>query len=135
MTLRKPYGPGWALVGDAGVHKDPFLALGVCDAFRDAELLSSAIDEGLSGTRPITECLAAYEQERNTASMPDYQQNIQLARFDPLPADFLQLRAALRGNQEDTNRFFMAKQGMIPPEQFFNPQNLRRLMSRASAKA
>jgi hypothetical protein len=47
----------------------------------------------------------------------------------------LQLRAALRGNQEDTNRFFMAKQGMIPPEQFFNPQNLRRLMSRASAKA
>ena len=67
--------------------------------------------------------------------MPDYQQNIQLAQFDPLPADFLQLRAALRGNQEDTNRFFMAKQGMIPPEQFFNPQNLRRLMSRASAKA
>lgn len=54
---------------------------------------------------------------------------------NPLPADFLQLRAALRGNQEDTNRFFMAKQGMIPPEQFFNPQNLRRLMSRASAKA
>jgi flavin-dependent dehydrogenase len=25
--FRKPYGPGWALVGDAGVHKDPFLAL------------------------------------------------------------------------------------------------------------
>jgi len=38
--LRKPYGPGWALVGDAGCHKDPFQALGICDAFRDAEWLS-----------------------------------------------------------------------------------------------
>ena len=28
--LRKPYGPGWALVGDAGCHKDPYLALGIC---------------------------------------------------------------------------------------------------------
>jgi flavin-dependent dehydrogenase len=41
--LRKPYGPGWALVGDAGVHKDPYGALGVCDAFRDAELLCDAL--------------------------------------------------------------------------------------------
>src|SRR6185436_12504897 len=38
--FRKPYGPGWALVGDAGAHKDPYLALGICDAFRDAELIS-----------------------------------------------------------------------------------------------
>lgn len=34
--LRRPYGPGWALVGDAGCHKDPYLALGICDALRDA---------------------------------------------------------------------------------------------------
>ena len=44
--VRKAYGPGWALVGDAGCHKDPFLALGVCDAFRDAELLADALDRG-----------------------------------------------------------------------------------------
>lgn len=132
---RKPYGPGWALVGDAGVHKDPFLALGVCDAFRDAELLASAIDEGLSGKQPVDESLAAYERARNSASLPDYRQNIQFARFDPLPADFFQLRAAIRGNQEDINRFYMARQGMIPPEEFFNPENMQRLMRRASAKA
>ena len=40
--MRRPYGPGWALVGDAGCHKDPYLALGICDAFRDAELLVGA---------------------------------------------------------------------------------------------
>ena len=48
--LRKPYGPGWALVGDAGCHKDPYLALGITDAFRDAELLASTIDDGAVGS-------------------------------------------------------------------------------------
>ena len=37
--FRKPYGPGWALVGDAGYHKDPITAQGISDAFRDAELV------------------------------------------------------------------------------------------------
>src|SRR4029450_844464 len=49
--LRRPGGPGWALVGDAGCHKDPFLALGVCDAFRDAALLAEALGRGLSGSQ------------------------------------------------------------------------------------
>src|SRR4029453_5404849 len=42
-----PYGDGWALVGDAGYHKDPILALGIGDALRDAELLAEAVDDGL----------------------------------------------------------------------------------------
>ena len=37
---RRPHGPGWALVGDAGYHKDPITAQGITDAFRDAELLA-----------------------------------------------------------------------------------------------
>ena len=47
--VRTPDGPGWALVGDAGCHKDPYLALGICDAFRDAELLADALGDVLSG--------------------------------------------------------------------------------------
>ena len=126
--LRKPYGPGWALVGDAGCHKDPFLALGVCDAFRDAELLADALDDGLAGRRPLPEAMADYERERNAASLPDYHQNVHLARFQPLPADQVRLRAALRGNEEETNRFYLATQGMVPRETFFNPANLQRLL-------
>src|SRR5205823_2734036 len=41
--LRRPYGPGWALVGDAGYWKDPIGAHGLTDALRDAELLARAI--------------------------------------------------------------------------------------------
>ena len=40
--FRKPFGAGWALVGDAGYHKNPITAMGINDAFRDAELLAGA---------------------------------------------------------------------------------------------
>ena len=70
--FRKPYGPGWALVGDAGYHKDPFTAEGITDAFRDAELLGEALDAGLRGRRPLEEALAGYEQRRNEAALPIY---------------------------------------------------------------
>ena len=39
-VVRQPYGPGWALVGDAGYHRDPITGHGITDAFRDAELLA-----------------------------------------------------------------------------------------------
>jgi flavin-dependent dehydrogenase len=127
--LRKSYGPGWALVGDAGCHKDPFLALGICDAFRDAELLADSLDEGLSGRLPLAEALEQYERQRNEATLPEYQQNVQLARLQAPPAEVFGLRSTLRGNQEDTNMFFLATEGMIPRERFFNPTNMQRLIA------
>jgi flavin-dependent dehydrogenase len=123
--LRKPFGPGWALVGDAGCHKDPFMALGICDAFRDAELLADALDEGLSGQRGLQQAMAGYEAARNELCLPDYHQNIAAARFEPPADEILRLRAGLRYNPQATTQFFLANEGMIPPERFFNPQNLQ----------
>jgi 2-polyprenyl-6-methoxyphenol hydroxylase-like FAD-dependent oxidoreductase len=80
---RKPFGPGWALVGDAGCHKDPFLALGICDSLRDAELLAEAAHEGLAGDRPLEAALAEYERRRNQACLPDYRENVARARLGP----------------------------------------------------
>ncbi len=133
--LRRPYGPGWALVGDAGCHKDPFLALGVCDAFRDAEFLVDALDEGLAGRGSLDAALANYERRRNEATLPDYRQNLSSARFEPVPADLVRIRAAVRGNQEMTNQFLLAIEGMIPREAFINPANLQRLMAPASGQS
>ncbi|HEU4564933.1 MAG TPA: NAD(P)/FAD-dependent oxidoreductase [Gemmatimonadaceae bacterium] len=129
--MRKPFGAGWALVGDAGCHKDPMLALGMCDAFRDAELLADALDEGLSGRRPMEEALADYERRRNEETLPDFRQNLQRARFEPLPPEMRLLRAALRDNPDDTRRFYLAFEGMIPPESFFAPENIRRIVAAA----
>jgi flavin-dependent dehydrogenase len=49
--FRKPYGPGWALVGDAGYNRDFVTAQGISDAFRDAELCANAIGAAFSATR------------------------------------------------------------------------------------
>jgi flavin-dependent dehydrogenase len=127
--VRKPYGPGWALVGVAGCHKDPYMALGVCDALRDAELLADALHDGLSGDRPMEEALANYERSRDEQTMPWYQLNLQAAPLGPPPPDALAIRQGLRDSQEDTNHFYMAREGMVPPESFFNPENMQRLMA------
>ena len=92
--LRKPYGQGWALVGDAGCHKDPFMALGICDALRDAELLADALTDGFSGRRRTEDALADYERRRNEATLPDYHANLAMAQLGPLPDRHLRLRAA-----------------------------------------
>lgn len=126
---RKPYGDGWALVGDAGHHKDPYLALGMSDALRAADFLSAGIDDGLTGRRPMEEALADYERKRNDATIADYRENLVLARLGPLPPDTLALRAALRHDPEQATRFWLARTGMIPRDQFFNPENIGRLMA------
>ena len=130
--LRRPFGPGWALVGDAGCHKDPFMALGICDAFRDADLLASAVHDGLSAQHPMSEALKTYERLRNEATMAEYRENISRARFVPMPAELLQLRKALRGDQEETKRFAMAREGLLAPEEFFNHEDLGRIRERAA---
>jgi flavin-dependent dehydrogenase len=127
--LRKSFGDGWALVGDAGCHKDPYLALGMCDALRDAELLANAIDDGLSGGQAMPDALRDYEQRRNEATLPDYRQNLDMARFSSMPPEQIGLRAALQHDQAATNQFYMAIEGMIPPESFFNPENMQRLFA------
>ena len=77
--FRKPYGDGWALVGDAGYHKDPNMAQGISDAFRDAEVLANAVDDGLSGRQPMEDALAEYERQRNELAMPGFELNFQFA--------------------------------------------------------
>jgi flavin-dependent dehydrogenase len=47
--FRQSFGPGWALVGDAGYFKDPLTAHGITDALIDAELLAQAATAGTEG--------------------------------------------------------------------------------------
>jgi len=55
--FRKPYGPGWALVGDAGYNRDYITAMGIMDAFLSAELCADALDQSLSGRRPFYDAM------------------------------------------------------------------------------
>jgi flavin-dependent dehydrogenase len=127
--FRTPYGPGWALVGDAGYHKDPVTANGITDAFRDAEALAEAIDAGFSGRQPLQEALAAYQQQRDEVALPHFQVACQNATFGPLPPEMQGLFAALVGNEQDTAHFFETTFQIRPMAEFFAPENIGRIMS------
>lgn len=127
--FRKPYGPGWALVGDAGHFKDPVLAHGISDAFHDAELLAEAIDSGLTGRRPLQEALADYEQRRNKTALPLYELNCQMATLEPPPPEMQPLFSALRSNPVEANRYMATLAGTVSPAEFFAPENMARIMN------
>jgi flavin-dependent dehydrogenase len=87
-------GPGWALVGDAGYHRDPITGHGITDAFRDAELLARRAGEALAGAEPEDHALRAYATERRTLLAPIFEVTCQLAQFPPL-AEFIELQKQL----------------------------------------
>jgi menaquinone-9 beta-reductase len=61
---RKPIGPGYALVGDAGHFKDFVTGQGMTDAFLDAQQLSAAILDGREGA------FEHYWRDRDVSSLP-----------------------------------------------------------------
>ena len=132
--FRKPFGPGWALVGDAGYLKDPYSAQGISDAFRDSELLTDALDAAFSGRRNFDEALADYERLRNETAMPAFESNIQRASHTPPPRETIELFRALQGNQEQIDRFFGVDAGTVPYADFFSPENIQKIMSRSTSK-
>jgi 2-polyprenyl-6-methoxyphenol hydroxylase-like FAD-dependent oxidoreductase len=65
MFKRKPYGPGWALVGDAGYHLDPLAARGTTAAVLSAELLAWAIEQTLGGEQLEEQAFGQYHASRD----------------------------------------------------------------------
>jgi 2-polyprenyl-6-methoxyphenol hydroxylase-like FAD-dependent oxidoreductase len=78
--FRRSSGPGWVLAGDAGHHKDPVIARGIADAFRDADLLTSAIAGHWHGD--LGAALAEYERQRDRCAIPLSDANLGIARLD-----------------------------------------------------
>jgi flavin-dependent dehydrogenase len=116
---RRPYGRGWALVGDAGYHKDPITAQGITDAFRDAELLADALDAGFTGREQLQDALAAYERVRDEESRPLYELTWEFAALAPPSPEQQMLFAALRDDPEQTSRFLGTVAGTVPISDFF----------------
>jgi flavin-dependent dehydrogenase len=133
--FRKPYGSGWALVGDAGYHKDPITALGISDAFRDAEAVSAALDDAFTGRRPYDEAMAASQQARDDRSLALYGLTCQFARNEPPPADMQQLLGAVSTSAEASDDFTSVMAGTLPVAAFFSPDNAARIMRDASKTA
>jgi flavin-dependent dehydrogenase len=87
-------GPGWALVGDAGYHRDPITGHGITDAFRDAELLARRLGPALHGEVSEAEAMAGYAADRDRSLAPIFDVTWQLAQLPPLD-EFIELQKQL----------------------------------------
>ncbi len=130
--FRKPYGPGWALVGDAGYNKDFITAQGISDAFHAAEMCTAAIDEAFSGRRSYDEAMRIYQETRDIRALPIYEFTCQFATIAPPPPEMQQLFAAMHGNQTAMDGFVRVFAGVTSPTEFFSEENVERIF--ASAK-
>jgi 2-polyprenyl-6-methoxyphenol hydroxylase-like FAD-dependent oxidoreductase len=126
--FRKSFGAGWALAGDAGYHKHPITAQGISDAFRDADQLADAIQQGLSGRVPLEKALENYARRRDETVMPMYEMTSDLATLRPPSDDVQRLFLAMRGNQEVIDQFLGTVAGTVSIPEFYAPENLRRIV-------
>jgi 2-polyprenyl-6-methoxyphenol hydroxylase-like FAD-dependent oxidoreductase len=101
-------GPGWALVGDAGYHRDPLTGHGITDAFRDADLLATHLGRALSGDVSEALALAGYADERLRSLQPIFDVTTELAAYPP-PAEFSELQRRLSVLLDDEAEWLAAR--------------------------
>jgi flavin-dependent dehydrogenase len=126
--FRKPYGPGWVLVGDAGYNRDFITGQGIMDAFHDAELCVAALDQSFSGARPFEAAMAEYQRMRDARVKAMYEFTCQLATLEAPPPEMQQLFAAVHGKKA-MDDFARMNAGTISPADFFAPENVNAIMA------
>jgi flavin-dependent dehydrogenase len=131
--FRKPFGPGWALLGDAAYHKNPITAMGINDAFRDAELVAGALDGAFTGRCSFEEGMTDYQQTRDREAGPVYEFTDDFAQLQPPPPELQQLIGAMHGNQEAMDGFVSVQAATLPAPEFFAPDNVEKIMAAAEA--
>jgi flavin-dependent dehydrogenase len=129
--FREPFGPGWALVGDAGYNKDFITAQGISDAFRDAELCANALDASLSGARAFDAAMSEYQAIRDEHVLAMFEFTCQLATLEPPPPEMQQVLGAVHGNQDAMDGFARVNAGVTSPAEFFSEENVGRIFAAA----
>ena len=104
--FRQSFGPGWALVGDAGYFKDPLTAHGITDALIDAELLAQAVATGTETA------FAGYQSARDNLAMKHFEVTDAVASFEWDLPTVKQLHRAL---SEEMKKESLAVAGFATP--------------------
>jgi 2-polyprenyl-6-methoxyphenol hydroxylase-like FAD-dependent oxidoreductase len=129
--FRVPCGPGWALVGDAGVVMDPVTAQGINNAFRDAELLAGTVASNLDGgRRRLDRALAGYWRQRDAAVRPMYDLTVRLAALQPPGRVERCLLASIAARPAEVERFLGAFGGVVPLGGYRSLRTLARLLTK-----
>ncbi len=122
--FRTPYGPGWALVGDAGYLKDFITAQGIQDAFRDAELCVQALHQTFTGRRTYDAAMKEYQDSRDAQVMPIYGFTAQFASLEPPAPEMQRLLGAVSRSPSAMDGFARVAAGVTSPAEFFSSPTL-----------
>jgi 2-polyprenyl-6-methoxyphenol hydroxylase-like FAD-dependent oxidoreductase len=95
--FRRPFGPGWALAGDAAYHAHPAPANGIADALRAAELLHGGVERAWSTGQPAETHLAEYQRVRDEESAEAFHASFRLGKVNPF--DDPELAATIVGDR------------------------------------
>jgi flavin-dependent dehydrogenase len=118
--FRKPFGPGWALTGDAAYVKDPCTGYGIGDALLQSFLIAKALGAWLDGAE-WEDTMEAYAQRRDTALRPLFEQTVAAASAQDVPYHKLDaLRVALLSHH-DARRVISRLPGLL--DQMFEPMD------------
>lgn len=124
---RQASGPGWALVGDAGYHKDPYTGNGIADAFKHAAILAEALLSGLDdGDDRLDEALGAYGRRRDEESKETYEFTCTISELD-LPQEVYDAFDASSRSPRYRVDFFRMMAGAMPGSEFFAPARLQQM--------
>lgn len=112
--LRHASGPGWALVGDAGHHKDSIAAQGITDAFHQAQLLFDCVGTEPSDPDTVDHGLSVYASVRDKLAEPNFESTVALAglEVDPNPEQW----RAVTADPVATGRVLAALGGDYPDD-------------------
>ncbi|MFJ3821061.1 FAD-dependent oxidoreductase [Streptomyces nodosus] len=122
--FRRPTGPGWVLVGDAGHHKDSITARGISDAFLQVEDLVRGLDGRLGGNpAELDAALEEFAEKRDAALLPGYEATLGVAQLTPHEQRLSLLRAVGR-DPELTEIYFDMVAGIETASALYTPRLL-----------
>ncbi|GAB3555617.1 flavin-dependent dehydrogenase [Actinopolyspora lacussalsi] len=119
--FRRAHGSGWALVGDAGHHKDSISARGISDAFLQAEHLVENTAGVLDAPEELDEGLQRYEHRRDAELVDGYKATLIVAQLQAKQQRIEMLRA-IGADPALTELYFDTVAGVRPVEALYTPE-------------
>ena len=127
---RTSVGPGWALLGDAGHHKDPSTGMGIADAVLSADLLAEAIHSARAG-RPVDDALGDYQRQRDQLTADGFELALSTARLAPLSNRLTAFYRAAAAQPEVVARIFGVLGGSVPIRDIYSVPNIASVLTQA----
>lgn len=124
--FRRAHGPGWALVGDAALHRDPITAQGITNAFTHADILAEELRLAFAGDKSVDEAVANYDRRQFDRLKPMFDYTVHLAMLQPLPDEVRAMLPAVAADPAATSAFMGAFLGSVPLDAVFSPDLIDR---------